>query len=163
VRVPQLRVVPAEGLLEHAGDLLGVVSTSRRSTGVREDFARGSRYNNAARYLALDGDPQGSAGSTRTIVVVYSADGMVDILPPLYPPRDAAFLKRIVEDFNEAVRAPAQDLQEITRALGLVDRHCFYLSTQQCEALNDSPAEQAASAAGGPAFRRWCESPAHVA
>jgi hypothetical protein len=107
-------------------------------TGAREDFARGSRYNNAIRYLALDGEAESSPGSTRTIVIVYSSDGMVDMLPPLYPRKPAALIGRIVEDLIEAISSSTSDNDKIGRLLSLTEANRFYLSEAQCAEINNS-------------------------
>ncbi|MEV0394127.1 hypothetical protein [Polymorphospora rubra] len=107
-------------------------------TGVREDNSRGSRYNNAARYLALDGNPEAGEGSTRTIVIVYSSDGMVDILPPYPRLQHPLAVKLSVERLADVMREPARDVEATAQAVHTVDRLRFYLSAEQCEQLNAS-------------------------
>ncbi|MET8527166.1 hypothetical protein [Micromonospora sp. NPDC005172] len=105
-------------------------------TGVRENYSRGSRYNNAARYLALDGDPEASPGSTQTVVIVYSSDGMVDILPPYPRVVHPSGVRQSVEHLLEVMREPARNAETTTRAVRTVDRLRFHLSAKQCEQLN---------------------------
>ncbi|MEU8045704.1 hypothetical protein AB0B71_16370 [Micromonospora echinofusca] len=105
-------------------------------TGVREDHSRGSRYNNAARYLALDGNPEASKGSTRTIVIVFSSDGMVDILPPYPRLQHPSRVKQSVEHLADVMREPARDVETTAQAVHIVDKLRFYLSAEQCQQLN---------------------------
>ncbi|WP_327376592.1 diadenylate cyclase [Streptomyces sp. NBC_01216] len=107
-----------------------ILDGSARGEG---DPARGSRFNNAVRYLGSEHPP--------AIVVVYSADGGIDILPELHP-------RVLQSEVNEAVTAylalSAQrppDLERVNRLWKSVDAVSFYLSAEQCEALNQAREE----------------------
>ncbi|MFB8215013.1 diadenylate cyclase [Streptomyces anulatus] len=104
-----------------------ILDGSARGEG---DPARGSRFNNAVRYLGSEHPP--------AIVVVYSADGGIDILPKLHP-------RVLQSEVNAAVTAylalSAQrppDLERVNRLWKSVDAVSFYLSAEQCEALNQA-------------------------
>ncbi|MEV7358547.1 hypothetical protein [Kitasatospora sp. NPDC091276] len=96
------------------------------------DPARGSRFNNAIRYL--DTDPPA------TIVVAYSADGGVDILPRLNPRVDRAIVGSAVSRYLAASAASPVDTVAAGQAWELVRSLRFYLSASQCEALNQARA-----------------------
>lgn len=104
-----------------------ILDGSARGEG---DPARGSRLNNAVRYLG--------SGHPQAIVVVYSADGGIDILPQLHP-------RVLQSEVNAAVAAylalSAQrppDLERVNRLWKSVDAVKFYLSAEQCVALNQA-------------------------
>ncbi|MEU1538028.1 hypothetical protein ABZ461_07850 [Actinacidiphila glaucinigra] len=94
------------------------------------DPARGSRLNNTVRYLG--------SGRVATIVVVYSADGGIDVLPHLH--------RRVLKsEVNGAVAAylalaPQRppELERVNRLWDAVKAFRFYLSADQCNALNDA-------------------------
>lgn len=94
------------------------------------DPARGSRLNNAVRYLG--------SGRPATIVVVYSADGGIDILPHLHP----RVLKSEVVGAVDAYLALAvhrpPELERVNRLWDTIKAFRFYLSAEQCTALNDA-------------------------
>ncbi|GAA1184580.1 diadenylate cyclase [Kitasatospora gansuensis] len=92
------------------------------------DPARGSRFNNAVRYL--DTDPPA------TIVIAYSADGGVDILPRLNSRIDRTVVDSAVNRYLAASATNPVDTAAAGQAWDLVSSLRFYLSAIQCEALN---------------------------
>ncbi|MEW2631072.1 diadenylate cyclase [Streptomyces sp. NPDC048389] len=94
----------------------------------RGDPARGSRFNNAIRYLDSDRPP--------TIVVVYSSDGVINILPQLHPRIEKQIVIDAVERYLAAASAESLNLKGCNEAWDAVKSLCFYLSSAQCEALN---------------------------
>ncbi|WP_370130614.1 hypothetical protein [Streptacidiphilus sp. EB103A] len=96
------------------------------------DPARGSRYNNAIRYL-------GSEPPT-TIVIVYSADGGINILPKLHPRIGRNIVINAVERYLSAASTDPMDIREASKAWDAVRSLRFYLSDGQCEALNQARA-----------------------
>lgn len=92
------------------------------------DPARGSRINNAVRYLSSD--------RPATVVVAYSADGGIDILPQLHPRVSKREVNGAVAAYlHLAVRRPPE-LERINRLRKCVKALEFYLSESQCNALN---------------------------
>ncbi|WP_405819582.1 hypothetical protein OG241_30075 [Streptomyces sp. NBC_01390] len=94
------------------------------------DPARGSRFNNAVRYLG--------SNPPATIVIVYSADGTINILPQLHPRVDKAVVTSAVDDYLAAASTDPLDVHETSNAWDVVKLLCFYLSDQQCEMLNQA-------------------------
>lgn len=97
------------------------------------DPARGSRFNNAIRYLDSEPPP--------TIVVVYSADGGIDILPKLMPRIEKKLVDDAVRQFVAAALADPLDINRATTALEIVKRVRFYLSDVQCLEINKARLE----------------------
>lgn len=103
----QLTKIDGATLVDENGDChaIGVILDGKANgTG---EAARGSRYNNASRYL--DGAPPPA------VVVVYSADGSIDILPRLR--------------------------QRIERSRVQIVDIAFYLDAAQCDRVNAIAAE----------------------
>lgn len=97
-----------------------------------EDPARGSRFNNAARYL--------KGGAPRAIVVVYSADGGIDILPRLQPRVQRNTVRQAVELYLSLATTPGQYQFGRAEAWDKVKRLQYYLSMDQCRRLNEARA-----------------------
>ncbi|GAA4775829.1 diadenylate cyclase [Streptomyces sanyensis] len=93
------------------------------------DPARGSRLNNAVRYLG--------SGRPVTIVVVYSADGGIDILPHLHPRVLRSEVNWTVAAYLAMAVQRPPELERTNRLWKLVENLRFYLSAEQCDALND--------------------------
>ncbi|MEU8587032.1 diadenylate cyclase [Streptomyces sp. NPDC048664] len=92
------------------------------------DPARGSRLNNAVRYLGT--------GRSPTIVVVYSADGGIDILPHLNSRLSRNEVNgTLTAYFSLAAQRPPQ-LERINRLWKRVEALQFYLSVDDCNSLN---------------------------
>jgi hypothetical protein len=92
------------------------------------DPARGSRFNNAIRYLDSNPPP--------TIIIVYSADGGIDILPRLHPRIERRLVEDAVEGYLKVASATSLDVREVNSAWDVVKAVQFYLSSEQCEELN---------------------------
>ncbi|MFE1887243.1 hypothetical protein [Streptomyces microflavus] len=94
------------------------------------DPARGSRMNNAVRYLGSDSPP--------AIVVVYSADGGIDILPHMPSRVSKEDVEQAATNFlDQATRRPP-DFESAYRAWDVVKSLVFYLSQAQCDSLNQA-------------------------
>ncbi|MGW6561795.1 diadenylate cyclase [Streptomyces hydrogenans] len=94
----------------------------------RGDPARGSRFNNAIRYLDSD--------RPLAIVVVYSSDGVINILPQLHPRIEKRIVTDAVERYLAAASTESLNFKGCNEAWDAVKSLCFYLSSDQCEALN---------------------------
>ncbi|MFC8829015.1 diadenylate cyclase [Streptomyces sp. NPDC057137] len=92
------------------------------------DPARGSRLNNAVRYLGSDSPP--------AIVVVYSADGGIDILPHMPSRVRKEDVEKAVTNFLELATRRPPDFESTYRAWDAVKSFVFYLSQAQCDSLN---------------------------
>jgi hypothetical protein len=94
-----------------------------------EDPARGSRFNNAIRYI--------ESGAPSAIVVVYSADGGIDILPRLQPRVKRSAVQSAVETYL-SLSTPGRRQSGRADAWNQVERLRFYLSEEQCRLLNEA-------------------------
>lgn len=99
------------------------------------EAARGSRFNNPIRYLGTSTERGGDL--PHAVVVVYSADGAIDILPSLPRCVPRAYIDRIVRHFLDLARDERSSANDVLSALDLVKQHSFYLTSGQCDALND--------------------------
>lgn len=98
----------------------------------REDPARGSRFNNAIRYLEKERPP--------AIVVVYSSDGGIDILPKLMPRIRRQLVHERVSHFLSVAEADPLDIKSASQAYNKIKEVSFYLSDKQCDAVNKAHA-----------------------
>ncbi len=92
------------------------------------DPARGSRFNNAVRYLGSE--------PPSAVVVVYSADGGVDILPQLPPRVHKEDVDEAVASFLEFAAQRPPNFEITYHAWEIVQSFSFYLSQDQCDAVN---------------------------
>lgn len=100
----------------------------------RENPARGSRYNNAVRYL--------ERGVPPTVIVVYSMDGGIDVLPHLLPRVKRSTVQEAVDRYL-ALAEPGEYKTGRSEALDHIERLKFYLSEEQCSQVNDAIKAQA--------------------
>lgn len=110
---------------------IGVILDGRAVKG-DGDPSRGSRFNNAIRYLAASWRPP-------AVVVVYSTDGSIDILPALseVPPRvQRDEVASAVQRYIDLASARPPQLDEIYRARNTLTPLQFYLSEEQCWQVN---------------------------
>lgn len=105
---------------------VGVILDGRAAG--RGDPARGSRFNNAVRYLDTNPPP--------AVVVVYSADGSIDILPKLRPRIERERVIGAVTHYLDLAAARPPHAEKVSRAWDAVKALRFYLSEEQCLALN---------------------------
>ncbi|WBB46461.1 hypothetical protein O3597_14720 [Verrucosispora sp. WMMA2044] len=103
------------------------------------DPARGSRYNNPIRYLGTQRAT--SEGISSAVVVVYSTDGSIDILPS-YPSRvERALVEHLVSRLHHLAGVSTlgdHGLEDLSTTLRVLREHKFYLSARQCDAVNDA-------------------------
>lgn len=110
---------------------IGVILDGRAAG--KGDPARDSRYNNAVRYLDTDPPP--------AVVVVYSADGSIDILPGLYPRVERDRVVSAVQRFLDLAAARPPKLEDVYHAWDIVKALRFYLSEEQCREVNVAQVE----------------------
>ncbi len=94
----------------------------------RGDPARGSRFNNAIRYLDSE--------RPSAIVVVYSSDGVINILPQLHPRIEKQIVVDAVDRYLMVASEDSLNAKECNEAWDAVKSIRFYLSSGQCKALN---------------------------
>lgn len=94
----------------------------------RGDPARGSRFNNAVRYLDSE--------RPSAIVIVYSSDGVINILPKLHPCIEKQIVTDAVERYFAVASVDLLNIKDCNEAWDAVESFRFYLSSAQCEALN---------------------------
>jgi hypothetical protein len=92
------------------------------------DPSRGSRYNNAVRYLGSNPPP--------AVVVVYSADGNIDILPKLNFRVSRQIVIDAVEKYVTTALNDPPDLEQAGDLWRRIKKLRFYLSREQCDRLN---------------------------
>ena len=88
------------------------------------DPARGSRYNNAVRYLDSDPPP--------AVVLCCSSDGDITILPALKPRRRPSEIEALVQRYVTACSASPPQQRAAAAAEERINDLRFYLSEEQC-------------------------------
>lgn len=129
----QLTAMDGAVLVDPEGNChaIGVILDGRAAG--QGDPARGSRFNNVIRYLDTDPPP--------AVIVVYSADGSIDILPKLRPRVQRQAVDDAVRRYVELATEESPNLARISDALDTVKSLRFYLSAEQCDAVNGAMAK----------------------
>lgn len=120
-------LIDAKGRCHAIGVILDGVAQGRGNP------ARGSRFNNAIRYL--NSDPPAA------VVVVYSADGSIDILPLLMPRVARHTVNFAVERYLSAVDLAPMTSESVVGAWQEFKSLRFYLSAEQCRLVNAASAK----------------------
>ena len=94
------------------------------------DRARGSRFNSAVRYQ--------NAGKVKSMIVVISDDGTIDLLPQLMPRVYRGEVARSVDAFCEYCESPSIDGGEFEKLYEKVKSLEFYLNDEQCSRVNQN-------------------------
>ena len=94
------------------------------------DRARGSRFNSAVRYQ--------NAEKAKSMIVVISDDGTIDLLPQLMPRVYRGEVARSVDAFCENCHSPPIDGEEFTKLYEKVKSLEFYLNDEQCNRVNQN-------------------------
>ena len=97
------------------------------------DPSRGSRFNNAVRYL--------DSPAPAAVVIGYSSDGDISILPHLRPRHDREAIARLVERYLAAATASPPRLDDTADLNDEIKAKAFYLSLAQCERVNQARAK----------------------
>ena len=92
------------------------------------DRARGSRFNSAVRYL--------NAGKVKSMIVVISDDGTIDLLPQMMRRVYRGEVARSVDAFCEYCQSPPIDGEEFAKLYEKVKSLEFYLNDEQCSRVN---------------------------
>ena len=93
------------------------------------DRARGARFNSALRYQ--------NRKTPRSMIIVISDDGTIDLLPRLLPRRHKGEVAATVDAFCEYCESTPIDGQEFERLYERVKRLAFYLNDEQCHRVNE--------------------------
>lgn len=88
------------------------------------DPSRGARFNSSARYVA---------SHDRTVGVVISEDGMIDLVPSLRARVSRQLVESFVQDLEASVAINADDGEPFGRAYQKVQQYEFYLTPEQCD------------------------------
>lgn len=96
------------------------------------DAARGSRFHNALRYLG---------NHPRSVVIVYSSDGGIDILPSLRPRIARTAVSEAVRRYIDAIEANPPAFGPVFELRDRVVELSFYLSGEQCHDVNAATAQ----------------------
>lgn len=92
------------------------------------DPARGSRFNSALRYQ--------TAAPARSVVIVVSDDGTIDLVPMLLPRVTRRAISEIVQRFVDVASAEDVDGELFARSYDAVRAVAFYLDAGHCETVN---------------------------
>lgn len=94
------------------------------------DPARGSRYNNAVRYIGSSPPP--------AVVLGFSSDGDITILPAFKPRLRRAGIEALVQRYERACAAVPPRKQVASAAEQRISDLRFYLSAEQCDRINNA-------------------------
>ncbi len=94
------------------------------------DPARGARFNSAVRYQ--------KNSEVRTMIIVISDDGMVDLIPSLMPRVARREVEDTVRAFCDYSGIEGNDPEEWARLRRLVERFAFYIDETQCDRVNEA-------------------------
>lgn len=93
--------------------------------------ARGARYNSAVRYVLN--------GETARMAIVVSDDRTVDVVPLLLPRVPRALIDKNIQELERSTR------EDFHASRLFLDKHRFYLDTEQCDRINAAIAKIEAS------------------
>ena len=93
------------------------------------DRARGARFNSAVRYQNM--------GTARSMIIVISDDGTIDLLPRLMPRIHKGEVAAAVDAFCDHCDSTPVDGVEFARLYERVKRLAFYLNEEQCHRVNE--------------------------
>ena len=92
------------------------------------DPSRGSRFNSAIRYQRTR--------APKSLLVVISDDGLVDLIPNLMPKVHRHEVESAVSAFRSCCQAEPVDGEEFGRTHRRIEELRFYLNADQCERVN---------------------------
>lgn len=98
------------------------------------DPARGARFNSALRYH--------HSVSQKSVLVVISDDGTVDLIPALRPQVSRCDVEDAVREFCELCQEDPVRGEEFSHAYDHVRRLSFYLNEGQCQRVNEAYANE---------------------
>ena len=105
----------------------GVILDGEAVAG-KGDLSRGSRFNSAVRYQ--------STRAPKSLLVIISDDGLVDLIPNLMPKEHRHEVESAVSAFCSCCQTEPVDGEEFGRTHRRVEDLRFYLNADQCERVN---------------------------
>ncbi|MEV0394126.1 hypothetical protein [Polymorphospora rubra] len=96
------------------------------------DPSRGSRYNNTVRYLGSQPPP--------CVIIVYSSDRTIDILPRLMPKVSRATVEEALSRYLSLAAERPPHFEWTYEAQDDLAEYKFYLSQEQCDQVNTAVA-----------------------
>jgi hypothetical protein len=126
----QLTAMDGAVLIDPQGKCHAIGAILDGQAAGKGDPARGSRFNNAVRYL--------NSSPPSAIIVVYSADGSVDILPQLHLRQKRSMVDAAVQRYLDVAAQRPPDTKQVYGAWDLLEKLNFYLSSEQCKKVNEA-------------------------
>ncbi|MDA1602062.1 diadenylate cyclase [Bacillus cereus] len=98
------------------------------------DPSRGARYNSAIRYL----DFIEKKLKSKTLIIIVSEDGFVDMIPDLMPRVDRGLLQSKIDELKKIVKENRDNnfIKDHYHIMSWFTEYEFYLSQDQCDEVN---------------------------
>ena len=131
IHIVRLSGVDGAVILDRNGycHAFGVILDGLAAAG-QGDSARGSRYNSAILYQRTR--------APRSLIVVISDDGTVDLIPHLKPRVDRQEFEAAVNDFLAICDADPVSGEAFARTHERLRDFAFYLNEEQCQRVNEA-------------------------
>jgi len=94
------------------------------------DSSRGARYNSAIRYYEY------MENKAKTMLVVISEDGLIDLIPNLKPQVKHSMILRHISALQKLMETDKFLRRSFNRLMEFFQEHDFYLSAAECLAVN---------------------------
>lgn len=94
---------------------------------IKGTSTRGSRYNSAIKYVE---------GKERTLAVVVSVDGSIDLIPDLIPQIKRSSLQSAIETLKKLADEDETNVKKFNETMKWLKEHQFYLLPEMCEEIN---------------------------
>jgi len=94
------------------------------------DSSRGARYNSAVRYY------EHMENKAKTMLVVISEDGLIDLIPNLKPQVKHAIILRHISALQQMMETDKFLRRSFNRLMEFFQEHDFYLSAKECLMVN---------------------------
>jgi hypothetical protein len=126
--VRQVSRIDGALLVDPVGALAAIGVILDGTATLEGDRSRGARYNSAIRYLA--------STAAKTMIVLVSEDGMLDLLPRLRPLLKRADRDRLMQELRDAAAVEPVSGERFFKAYRRVEAAAFYLTDEQCTEAN---------------------------
>ncbi len=120
-------LIDPHGLCVAIGVILDGMASENGNPG------RGARYNSAIRYVE-------TMSSNKTLAIVVSEDGSVDLVPDLKPRINREEITSHLDQLSKAAAAEQLNMKQFYEIMKWLSAHRFYLSADVCRQLNDTKA-----------------------
>ena len=118
-------LIDPHGLCVAIGVILDGMASENGNSG------RGARYNSAIRYVE-------TMLPKKTLAIVVSEDGSVDLVPDLKPQIDRNEIASHLDELSKAANAEQLSMKHFYQIMKWFSAHRFYLSVEVCKQLNDT-------------------------